>query len=186
MRGVVALAAALSLPETLGNGEPFREKNVIVFLTFCVILVTLVVQGLTLPPLIRALGLAGDESARLEEEEARRVVLREVIGQLEEGRANEENGSVGAHNYDDLLDQYRHRLAAFNEDGAEAEHHRHSGGQLAALTRKAAQAERRAIVRLRDEGRISDEVLRTVEYELDLVESKVDSIYGKGQGSGYA
>jgi monovalent cation/hydrogen antiporter len=151
-----------------------------VFLTFCVILVTLVFQGLTLPPLIRALGLAGDESARLEEEEARRVVLREVIGQLEKGRSKEEDGSAAAHNYDDLLDQYRHRLAAFDEDGTEGEHsHRHSGGQLAALTRNAVRAERRAIVRLRDEGRISDEVLRTVEYELDLAESKVDSLYGK-------
>ena len=58
MRGVLALAAAISLPQTLDDGSPFPERNVIIFLTFCVILVTLVLQGLTLPMLIRKLGLA--------------------------------------------------------------------------------------------------------------------------------
>src|SRR6266478_1140186 len=53
MRGVVALAAAIALPETLPDGSPFPQRNLIIFLTFCVILVTLVLQGLTLPPLIR-------------------------------------------------------------------------------------------------------------------------------------
>jgi CPA1 family monovalent cation:H+ antiporter len=182
MRGVVALAAALSLPETLSNGQPFTQKNVIVFLTFCVILVTLVFQGLTLPPLIRALGLAGDESARIEEEDARRIVLREVIGQLAEGRAQVAEGSAEAHNYDDLLDQYRHRLAAFAEDESEGEvhFHHHDGGQLAQLMRRAARTERAAILRLRNEGRVSDDVLRAIEYELDLAESKTNAIFGKG------
>lgn len=59
MRGVLALAAAMSLPETIADGSPFPHRDLIIFLTFSVILVTLVVQGLTLPPLIRALGLAG-------------------------------------------------------------------------------------------------------------------------------
>src|SRR6202035_5761194 len=56
MRGVVALAAAISLPETLANGSEFPERNLIIFLTFSVIFVTLVLQGLTRPPRIRALG----------------------------------------------------------------------------------------------------------------------------------
>ena len=59
MRGVIALAAALSLPQQLADGRPFPQRNLIIFLTFSVILVTLVLQGLTLPTLIRALGLAG-------------------------------------------------------------------------------------------------------------------------------
>src|SRR5437879_12241629 len=59
MRGVVALAAAISLPEKLADGSDFPHRNLIIFLTFSVILVTLVLQGLTLPPLIRLLGLAG-------------------------------------------------------------------------------------------------------------------------------
>jgi Na+/H+ antiporter len=172
MRGVVALAAALSLPETLGNGQPFGEKNLIVFLTFSVIVVTLVGQGLTLPPLIRALGLAGDEGARLEEREARLLVLREVMGQLEEGRVREAEDSVSTHAYEDLLHQYGHRLEVLEESELGAGHR---GGRLATLSRGAVAAERRAMLRLRDQGRISDDVLRTLEYELDLTESKAIS-----------
>ena len=59
MRGVVSLAAAIALPQVLANGAPFYQRNMIIFLAFSVILVTLVLQGLTLPPLIRALGVAG-------------------------------------------------------------------------------------------------------------------------------
>jgi monovalent cation/hydrogen antiporter len=59
MRRVLALAAAISVPEVLWNGQPFEARNLIVFLAFCVIFVTLVLQGLTLPVLIRGLGLAG-------------------------------------------------------------------------------------------------------------------------------
>ncbi len=86
MRGVVALAAAISLPETLGDGRPFAQRNLIVFLTFCVILVTLVVQGLSLPSLIRALGLAGGDEEESEEVEARRNVLQAAITYLEGSR----------------------------------------------------------------------------------------------------
>jgi monovalent cation/hydrogen antiporter len=59
MRGVVALAAAISLPQVLNDGRVFPRRNEIVFLTFCVIFVTVVLQGLTLPPLIRRLGAGG-------------------------------------------------------------------------------------------------------------------------------
>ena len=71
MRGVLALAAAISVPEVLADGRPFEERNLIVFLAFCVILVTLVLQGLTLPVLIRGLGLAGTTNMEPEEREAR-------------------------------------------------------------------------------------------------------------------
>jgi monovalent cation/hydrogen antiporter len=174
MRGVVALAAAISLPNTL-NGQPFVEKNLIVFLTFTVILVTLVGQGLTLPPLIRVLGLEGDDSARLEEEEARRLVLREVIAQLEQGKDGDAE-LADTHAYEDLLHQYGHRLEALSEDSPEgdAEGHRHSGGRFGALLRSAVETERQTMLRLWHEGRISDEVLRTLEYELDLTESRAN------------
>jgi CPA1 family monovalent cation:H+ antiporter len=60
MRGVIALAAAMSLPETVDSGAPFPQRDMLIFLAFCVILATLIVQGLTLPPLIRRLGLSAD------------------------------------------------------------------------------------------------------------------------------
>ena len=74
------------MPEVLWNGQPFEARNLIVFLAFCVIFVTLVLQGLTLPALIRALGLAGTTGMDPEEMEARRVVLKSAIRHLEEGR----------------------------------------------------------------------------------------------------
>ena len=106
---MLALAAAISVPEVLGDGQPFEERNLIVFLAFCVIFVTLVLQGLTLPALIRALGLAGATGMDPEEKEARRIVLTAAIRYLEEGRKNS-SGPV-EHLYDDLVHRYRHKLA---------------------------------------------------------------------------
>jgi CPA1 family monovalent cation:H+ antiporter len=179
MRGVVALAAAISLPETLGNGQPFAAKNLIVFLTFSVIVVTLVLQGLTLPPLIRALGLAGDEGARIEEETARRLVLQEVIAQLEEGRQSEGEDSATAHEYEDLLHEYGDRLEELEEESKLHPEARGRGPRVS-LVLNALTAERRAILRLRDEGRISDDVWRTLEYEVDLTESRAKAAEVQG------
>lgn len=104
------------------------------------------------------------------------MVLRVVIAQLEERRVGDAEPAA-AHAYDDLLHQYGHRLEALNEEGPEgnADGHRHSGGAFGALLRSAVETERRAMLRLWEEGRISDEVLRTLEYELDLTESRESS-----------
>jgi CPA1 family monovalent cation:H+ antiporter len=172
MRGVIALAAAISVPEMLGDGREFGPRNLIVFLAFSVILVTLVVQGLTLPTLIRVLGLAGVTGMSGEEREARQIALEEAISYLEEGRKRRGDGFF--HAFDDLLDRYQHRLAqvktGHNEDSDG--HHAGTYMQVVELAEGAVQAERRAMIRLRDEGRISDDVLRTIERELDLEESR--------------
>ena len=115
MRGVLALAAAISVPEVLSSGQPFAQRNLIVFLAFCVIFVTLVLQGLTLPALIRALGLAGMTGMDPEEKEARKVVLKSAIKYLEDGRKNC-TGPV-EHLYDDLVHRYRHKLALVGAGG---------------------------------------------------------------------
>lgn len=129
-------------------------------------------QGLTLPPLIRALGLAGDEGSRIEEKTARRLVLHEVIAKLEDGRLNAGDDVATAHEYEDLLHQYGDRLEEL-EVGAEGDLNAHDGEQRAALMLEALTLERRSILRLRDEGRISDDVWRALEYEVDLTESRV-------------
>jgi hypothetical protein len=110
MRGVVALAAAISLPETLENGDPFPQRSVILFMTFCVIFVTLVVQGLTLPALIRRLGLAGLSSGNNEEEEARRTMIGAALKHLE--RSEEKDVPELAPIYEDLAMHYQRRLAS--------------------------------------------------------------------------
>src|SRR6476619_660579 len=117
MRGVIALAAALSLPESLADGSPFPQRNLIVFLTFSVILVTLVLQGLTLPALIRALGLAGASGPNCEETEARRIMAEAALEQLE--RANRDIEPESAALYADLKEHYRLRLKSLPHGGEE-------------------------------------------------------------------
>ena len=90
MRGVVLLAAAISLPALVANGKPFPQRNMIIFLTFCVIFVTLVLQGLTLPTLFRRLGLGRESEVNLEEEKARRKMIRSALERLDDMRAEDE------------------------------------------------------------------------------------------------
>ncbi len=172
MRGVVALAAAMSLPEKLADGSPFPQRNLIIFLTFSVILVTLVLQGLTLPALIRRLGLAGIAGADCEEREARRIVVQVALERLEQsaGRDRPEFAPV----YDDLRHHYQHRLSVL--DGpASAGSDVIAGlqGRSVDLTLELLRCEREAALALRGEGRINDEVLRGMEHEMDLRESQI-------------
>jgi monovalent cation/hydrogen antiporter len=171
MRGVIALAAAISLPETLADGSPFPHRNLIIFLTFSVILVTLVFQGLTLPPLIRALGLARTSTPSGEEQEARRLALEAALTRLETIRGRDPQSLAV---YDDLARHYRHRLAAIGGDG-DPQERAYAGryAQYLHLSRSLLNVERETALRLRDEGRITDEVLREMEQELDLSETQM-------------
>jgi len=173
MRGVVSLAAALALPPLLMDGSPFPGRSLIVFLTFCVIFVTLVLQGVTLPPLIRALGLAGAPGPNCEEQEARRIVIQAAVSHLAD--AKEKDSKESAALYEDLTRRYFQRLASLqggdrNQEDI-ADHDRHLELSLEAL-----RVERETAIRLRDEGRINDEVLRRIERELDLNESRIATI----------
>jgi monovalent cation/hydrogen antiporter len=173
MRGVVALAAAIALPETLADGRPFPQRNLIVFLTFSVILVTLVLQGLTLPALVRALGLGGTGGDDSEEEEARRFITTTALSHLEQARGQDAENFAAV--YDDVAHHYSQRLAILNKDpvggegmtAGELERYRVVLGQLLRIERKAA-------IQLRNDGRINDEVLRKLEYELDLSETRLE------------
>jgi len=168
MRGVVSLAAALALPMTMADGTPFPQREMIVFLTFCVIFVTLVLQGATLPPLIRALRLAGAAGPNCEELEARRIVTEAALSHL--AGARERDGQEAARVYDDLASHYHQRLVRLqggdDTDGEGADHDRYM-----ALSLETLRIERETAVQLRNEGRINDEVLRRIERGLDLNES---------------
>jgi CPA1 family monovalent cation:H+ antiporter len=173
MRGVVSLAAALALPALLEDGSPFPHRNLIVFLTFNVICATLVLQGVTLPPLIWALGLAGATGPGREEQEARRIVVEAAVSHLEKARAVV--GKESAPLYEELTRHYRQRLASLEpsdkgrEDAADRE-------RYLQLSLEALRVERQTAIRLRDESRINDEVLRHIERELDLTESRLTLI----------
>ena len=173
MRGVVALAAALSLPELLANGQPFPQRNLIVFLTFAVILVTLVLQGLTLPPLIRALDLCGSNvPMREEEDEARRVITSTALSYVQGLRG--EDAPDFAAVYDDISQRYARRLSSLSKESEETDGM--SAKQLERyrkLMEELLRVERKTAVQLRNDGRINDEVLRKLEHELDLSETRL-------------
>jgi CPA1 family monovalent cation:H+ antiporter len=168
MRGVISLAAAIALPHTLANGAPFAQRQLIIFLAFSVILVTLVLQGLTLPPMIRALGLAGVTGRDTDEEDARRVILETALRRLDEVRESARDDFAKV--FDDLELHYRDRLAILTEEEVDVHSARHR--RFVELSRELIQVERRTAIRLRNEGRINDDLLRQIEHELDLAESR--------------
>jgi CPA1 family monovalent cation:H+ antiporter len=182
MRGVISLAAAIALPQTFADGTPFTQRSRIIFLAFSAILVTLVLQGLTLPPLIRALGLAGAAGTHsAEEQDARRTILTAALEHLDHlreqnirGKDVRENASSDlAEVYDDLSHHYQARLSSLNEDGSSTENLAPAFyAQYVEVTRKLLKVERQTAVQLRNQRRISDELLRDLERELDLSESK--------------
>ena len=177
MRGVIALAAAMSLPKNLANGEPFPHRDAIVFLTFCLILSTLVVQGLTLPPLIRMLDVSEPRGPECEEREAHRIVLEAALARLDSLRMGTSPATASV--YDDIEQYYRRRLAGLGTADERAQDPLSYSDILLALLR----VERDAAIRLRDEHRIDDEELRTLEYELDLREARLQAARQHRHGS---
>ncbi len=170
MRGGVSLAAAIALPLTTTKGAVFPGRDLIIFLTFCVILSTLVIQGLSLPSLIRWLKLPVDTSAEHEETEARLKAARAALSRLND--LSSENW-VPHDIVEDLrfhfLDQDQRFTARYHgtEDGENQE-------QRAVLYQRLKieliGAERRTIIDLRNQGVINDEVMRKIQHDLDLEE----------------
>jgi len=170
MRGVVSLAAALALPLTIQNGSPFPGRDLILFLTFIVILATLVVQGLSLPPLIRWLGIKDDGAAEKEEREARLKANQAALARLNEIA---ERDPAKADALQRLRIEYEDRIRQLesyeNADGP----HRLFSSEYEHLSYEALQVERRIILRLRNESVISDEVLRRIQRDIDLAEARL-------------
>ncbi len=174
MRGVVSLAAALALPMTVAGGAPFPGRELVIFLTFCVILATLVGQGLTLPLLIRALGLSADGSEEREEAYARATAAEAAVARIDE--LEEEWPS-----HRELIDQLRARY------GHRSRHIQVVNGAAGDLTvdrewfehqeiiRAVIAAERLAVLSLHDDGAISDDVLYRVQRDLDLAEVRMEA-----------
>lgn len=172
MRGVVSLAAALALPLNVDGGGPFPERDLVIFLTFAVILATLVGQGLTLPLLIRRLGVGDDGSAAHEELHAREAAVEAALARLDEL-----DTEVPGHR--ELLDHLREQ----HVHATEHLEHDHESGEVpldqeaiehAAIRRAVIDAQRLAVIDLRDRGVIGDEALRRVERSLDLEELRAE------------
>ncbi len=157
MRGIVSLASALALPLALGNGTPFPYRAEIILITMCVIMITLVVQGLTLTPLIKAFNFAPEVGHDAEERHARREALRRGVEALEDlSREPWADPAEVERIRRELRDRMQHH-----------EHHTRDKDTHRRLRTGVLKAERRMLVRLRNEGAISDETLRELEEELD-------------------
>lgn len=169
LRGGDTLAAALSVPLLTASGAPFPARAEILFLAFAVIVVTLVGQGLSLPLLIRRLGITKDDSEERELALARRVAAEAALRQIDE---IEQEGSAPAHLISTLRRRYRHHLemltAGVEREFAVDTMEREKQAQRAVLA-----AEREAVVRLRDQGTIDDKVLRRVQRDQDLEEARI-------------
>jgi Na+/H+ antiporter len=173
MRGAVSLAAALALPVQGAAGQPFPERNRIVFLTFGVIFATLVVQGLTLPALIRRLGIRGDDAEEREELWGRLGATDAALARLEELAVADWTRDDTVQRLRAMYDYRRRRLKAragkIEDDGYED---RSLAYQR--LVRELLQAQRHAILRLRNQGAISNEVMHRIERDLDLEDSRLE------------
>ena len=166
MRGVISLATALALPEVTDHGA-FPERDRILFLTFGVIVATLVGQGLTLAPLIRLLHVTGDDVPHQEEAHARRIAAQAAIEQLD---ALADRGDVPGEILDDLRVRYTRRATRLGLTGDEGEIQTRQR-----IVRAVLDAERRAIIDLRDRNIISDTVLRRIQHELDLEQVRLEA-----------
>lgn len=175
MRGAVSLAAALAIPLTTSDGGPFPGRDLIIFLTFSVILATLVLQGLTLGPLISALRLEGDEEAgKLQELRARLKAARAALDRLQS--QSEDDGLISAQSRRQMREYYEERIrryAAGLEAGGTTEEYSEGSVAWRNWRRDLISAEREAIIALRDGGEISPEVMRRIERDLDLEESRI-------------
>lgn len=158
MRGIVSLATALALPAVLASGAPFPYRSEILVITVCVIVVTLVVQGLTLAPIIRAFNFLPEKSHHIEARAARLEASRRGAEMLEDLSREE---WVDARDVEWLRSELRDRIRLLEHHAGEPEGRRRLRAEML-------RAERRMLVRLRNEGAISDDVLRELEQDLDL------------------
>jgi monovalent cation/hydrogen antiporter len=173
VRGAVSLAAALALPLALPNGEGFPYRDLILFVSFGVIFITLVGLGLGLPPVVRWLGVAkagsDEHSAEMEAEiSARREALGAALASLDAITDDRElsdevvkllraRHDIRANQLPDALDPDRHDVST---DGSE-------------LTRELIATERKFIHALLRDGKITDEIRRRIERDLDLEEASL-------------
>ena len=175
MRGVVSLAAALALPNTLPNGQPFPNRDLILFLTFAVILATLVVQGLSLPRLIKWLGVHDPTDERQQERDLRRQLAQRAITHLEENHAAGDvpepvlNQLKSA--FEQKIDHLNGRVRSDEPGGSTSERY----ATLVRLQLELLNVEREVLDQEVRKGEMSDELLRKLEQELDLEAVRLSS-----------
>ncbi|MET0414048.1 MAG: Na+/H+ antiporter [Polyangiaceae bacterium] len=167
MRGTVTLAAALALPVGSAGQAGFPHRDFILFTAFCVVLVTLVVQGMTLTPLMRVLALDDDGALGHELTVGRQTVARAGLAALQDSESVDDEADVLRRKY-----ELRVRRLELDPDQSEA---RAEGGAEPDPLHRALTAERRALIELRTRGVIGDDAYHKIEEELDWAELHADA-----------
>ncbi|CAN5506450.1 Na+/H+ antiporter [soil metagenome] len=179
MRGAVSLAAALAIPLETDTGAPFPERDLVIFLAFAVIVATLVGQGLTMPALIRGLRIEEDSTDRDEELAARVEIAFAALGRIEQLEGEDWVSEQTVERARGIFEYLGRRFSSRLNDGAG-----HDGEQdefdyearaesYQRFMHQVIGAQRDSLRALRDAGRITDEVRRRVEYDLDLEEARI-------------
>jgi monovalent cation/hydrogen antiporter len=181
VRGIVSLAAALAIPLVTTGGQIFPDRDRILFLTFAVILVTLVGQGLLLPTVIRALGLANAgrrerQTERIEEFAARRQAIETASRRLDELVAERQ---LSADFVQPLRTRHRDRLKHVEHRSDSEPTHTRLIDQHDEIEFLLIEAERKKINDLYKLGKLKDEARRRIERELDLREAQLTSVRGE-------
>ena len=171
MRGAVSLAAALALPEVTAAGAAFPDRELVISLTFAVILATLVLQGLSLPLLIRRLGLHDEGVSERQEMQARLTAVQAALTRLDELASQDEVSRESAQH---LRRHYEARVRSLTKRLKQAGDEPGDDHAMTyqRLQREAMLAERNAVIGLRNRGEINDETLRRIEQELDFEEER--------------
>jgi monovalent cation/hydrogen antiporter len=173
MRGAVSLAAALAIPETTESGAAFPQRDLIVFLTYAVIMATLILQGLTLPVVIKVLGVEDDGNVAQRESKARllaaRAAMQRIDQLLAEDWVREDTAERVRRGYEFRIRRFS---ARFDDDDDGAIDARSYDYQR--LIRELLEAQRAEIIRLRNQGKINDEIMHRIERDLDLEDTRLE------------
>ncbi len=175
MRGAISLAAALALPQALDSGAPFAQRDLLIFVTVGVIAITLVGQGLTLPLLLRMLGLHGERTWTPDEAIARLEAAQAALDRLDELEREQRISEERLRRMRELYRaRFRRCMAVIGGDDEEARAaSREPIERYSSLRRELIGVERDAILGLRNEGKLSLDVMREIQRELDLEEARL-------------
>ena len=174
MRGVVSLAAALALPMAFRDGRQLPLRSLVIFLTFCVVLSTLVFQGLTLPVIIRSLGIRVRHDDK-DERNARLKLARAALQHLDKVAGQNPRHEKALKQ---VIALYQERIENLNDDLADVlgwSDHRELWVTTRRLRLDSLRAERRELIKLRREHQVSEELMHQIEHELDLDEARLRS-----------
>ncbi|HEV2805305.1 MAG TPA: Na+/H+ antiporter [Chthoniobacterales bacterium] len=170
MRGADSLAGALAIPFVLANGQPFPGRDLILLVTFGVIFGTLILQGLTIKPLVGWLGIVDDHAIDKEERLARLRANEAALARIEDLGAS---GRSRPESIERLRSEYADRIRQLSKQSKEESVRHLYSRDFEELAREALQTERDTVIALRNEESINDEVLRRIQHDIDLAEARL-------------